>query len=78
MRDYYGICDIPALIKDVQHHLNINRNQLAVKTGISASVLYRIEIGQTVPTLSTLQKVVDSAGYEMNMSVNYNKGKEDT
>lgn len=76
MRDYYGISDIPELIKDVQHHLKINRNQLAVQTGISSSVLYRIETGQTVPTLTTLQKVLKYAGYECNMSISMIKDEE--
>ncbi|HBK70819.1 MAG TPA: transcriptional regulator [Flavobacteriaceae bacterium] len=52
-------------IKERRKGLRVTQTQLAELAGISVNTLYKIERGQTNPTLETLTKIANVLGMEV-------------
>lgn len=44
-------------IKEIRKSLNINQNELAIKSGLSKNAIWNYENGKRIPTLDTLKKI---------------------
>ncbi len=56
-------------IKERRKGLRVTQTQLAELAGISVNTLYKIERGQTNPTLDTLTKIANVLGMEVCLQV---------
>jgi len=56
-------------IKERRKTLRVTQPQLAELAGVSVNTLYKIERGQTNPTLETLTKIADILGMEVCLQV---------
>ncbi|PCJ96276.1 MAG: transcriptional regulator [Flavobacteriaceae bacterium] len=56
-------------IKERRKMLRVTQTQLAELAGISVNTLYKIERGQTNPTLGTLTKIANVLGMEVCLQV---------
>ncbi|MEX1000642.1 MAG: helix-turn-helix transcriptional regulator [Crocinitomicaceae bacterium] len=56
-------------IKKRRKTLNVTQPKLADLAGISVNTLYKIERGQSNPTLKTLSKIADILGMEVCLKV---------
>lgn len=52
-------------IKEERSLNNMSRNKLASKSGISLNMIERIENEKSVPTLSTIEAITNSLGFEL-------------
>ena len=55
--------DAGALLKRVRAYQGLTQRGLAARAGTAQSVVARIENGQTSPTVTTLNRLLASAGY---------------
>lgn len=51
------IVSIGEKIKEIRKSLNINQNELAIKSGLSKNAIWNYENGKRIPTLDTLKKI---------------------
>jgi transcriptional regulator with XRE-family HTH domain len=56
-------------IKDRRNELSITQPHLAELAGISVNTLYKLERGQSNPSLVVLNKIADVLGLEFRMAV---------
>ncbi len=61
--------DIGSVLKQRRKELGINQSDLAEIAGISINTLYKIERGQTNPTLEVLEKILDVLGLELKLEL---------
>lgn len=61
--------DIGKSIKNRRKELKITQLHLAVLAGISKNTLYKLERGQSNPTLALISKLADVLGMEIIMEV---------
>lgn len=61
--------EIGAQIRERRNVLRITQPDLAEMAGISINTLYKIERGQTNPTVEILIKVADVLGMELKLEV---------
>jgi transcriptional regulator with XRE-family HTH domain len=47
----------------------LSQRRLAERAGTSQSVVARIELGEAIPTLRTLERLVAAAGFELELAV---------
>lgn len=62
----HGI-DAAALVLEARERSGLSQRALARRAGTSQSVVARIELGQTSPTLSTLNRLLDAAGQRVDV-----------
>lgn len=60
---------IGQLIKQRRDHLRITQKQLADMADIGINTLYKIETGQSNPTIESIQKISDILGMEITLQV---------
>ena len=53
------------LLKKVREHRSLSQRDLAKKARTAQSVVARIELGDTSPTMSTLTRLVRAAGFQL-------------
>lgn len=58
-----------ALIRDVRARCGLSQRELAERAGTSQSVVGRIEAGLSSPSVGTLERLLDAAGYELRMEI---------
>ncbi len=63
------LVQIGEVIKERRKSLRINQINLAEMAGISKNTLYKIERGQTNPTIEVLKKIADILGLEIKLEV---------
>ena len=56
-------------IKERRRTLRINQHTLADLAGISVNTLYKLERGESNPTVDVLQRVADVLGLELKLGV---------
>ncbi|MBQ7575295.1 MAG: helix-turn-helix transcriptional regulator [Bacteroidales bacterium] len=56
-------------IKNRRKHLKISQRQLAELSGVGINTLTKIERGEANPTLSVLNRILDTLGLELTVSV---------
>lgn len=59
----YRIENIALLIKETRVSVHMTQHELALKSGVDASVILRIERGDTVPNIKTINRLVNALGY---------------
>lgn len=64
-----GLLTIIQLIRERRKNLRITQSQLADLADISINTLYKLERGQSNPTLDVLLKIVDVLGMELKLDV---------
>jgi transcriptional regulator with XRE-family HTH domain len=63
------VADIGALIKSRRRELNITQPRLAELARISPNTLYKLERGQTNPSLDVINKLAEILGMELSLKV---------
>jgi transcriptional regulator with XRE-family HTH domain len=53
------------LLKDARSRAGISQRELAARAGTAQSVVARVENGQTAPSLETLSRLLEAAGFEL-------------
>lgn len=53
------------LLEQVRHESGLSQTELAARAGTSRTTLSAYEHGRKSPTLATVERVLDSAGYEL-------------
>ena len=67
--DMTAIKNIGQILQERRHHMHITQKQLADMAEIGINTLYKIETGQTNPTIESLQKITDVLGLEISLQV---------
>lgn len=57
------------VLTDARRRSGLSQRQLAELAGTAQSVVARIELGETVPTTETLERLVRASGFELSMSL---------
>jgi len=63
------VTELGIIIKGRRKVLGITQPDLAEIAGISTNTLYKIETGQTNPTIVIIHKIIDVLGMEMKIDV---------
>jgi transcriptional regulator with XRE-family HTH domain len=61
--------DAGLLLREVRTRRGLSRRQLAELGGTSASTLAAYESGRSVPSVRTLERLVQSAGFDLQVSL---------
>ena len=56
------------VLEAVRSRSGLSQRKLAEQAGTAQSVVARIELGETSPTLRTLEKLLDAAGFELELT----------
>jgi predicted transcriptional regulator len=56
---------VARLIRDARKRAGLSQRALARRAGTTQAVVARLELGEASPVVSTLQKLVDAAGFEI-------------
>jgi len=56
--------DAAALVREARERAGLSQRALAQRAGTVQSVVARIELGRTSPTLTTLERLLAAAGFE--------------
>ena len=65
------------MLKEVRARKGLSRRQLAELGGTSASTLAAYESGRSVPSVKTLERLVQSAGFELQVSLQTTLTRDD-
>lgn len=57
------------LLRDARHSAHLTQSELATRAQVTQSVISAYESGRREPSLSTLTKLVEAAGCEMNIAL---------
>ena len=57
------------LLRDARVRAGLSQRALAERVGTSQSVIARIELGETSPTWSTLSRLIEAAGFDLEARV---------
>lgn len=57
--------DAAAILKEARERAGLSQRELARRAGTAQSVVARIELGRTSPSLSTLDRLLAAAGFEL-------------
>lgn len=57
--------DAAKLLKEARERAGLSQRELARRADTSQSVVARIELGQTSPSVSTLDRLLAAAGFEL-------------
>jgi len=55
-------------LKNRRRELNLSQQQLAELADLSINTVYKMEIGDTSPTLDTLEKIANTLGMEIQLT----------
>ena len=61
---YHGKVNAAVLLQEARRRSGLSRRQLALRGGTSASTLSAYESGASVPSVSTLSRLLRAAGFE--------------
>ena len=61
--------DIAAIVRQARVEAGLSQAQLAERAGTSQPAVARLEAGEGSPSLSTVQRLVGAAGYELGLSL---------
>lgn len=61
--------DISQLIADCRHSVGLSLRELAKRAGTSHSTLAAYEAGRKAPSLATLERILNAAGYDLAVGV---------
>ena len=56
---------IPAILESARLQAGLTQRELAARAGTAQSVVARIERGQANPTIDTVTRLLDAAGFEL-------------
>ncbi len=57
------------LLRTARQQAGMNQRQLAKKARTAQSVIARVELGDTNPSLPTLERLLKAAGYKLNAEI---------
>lgn len=57
------------LVDDIRAHAGLDRRELAERSGVSKSTVYRIEGAQVDPSVGTLRELALAAGFDLDISL---------
>ncbi len=57
--------DAAGILREARDRAGLSQRELARRAGTSQSVVARIELGQTSPSVSTLDRLLAAAGFEL-------------
>ncbi len=57
------------VLEEARSRAGLSQRSLAQAAGTAQSVVARIELGQTSPTIRTLDKLLDAAGFELTIGI---------
>ena len=57
------------LLADSRLRAGLTQRALAKRASTAQSVVARIELGQTIPSLATLDRLVDAAGFDLELAL---------
>jgi len=66
---YWDMSNIGQQIKERRKSLNVTQRQLAELSGIGINTLTKIERGEANPSLSILNKILDTLGLELTTDI---------
>ncbi len=61
--------DVSQLIADCRHSVGLSLRELAKRAGTSHSTLAAYEAGRKAPSLATLERILNAAGYDLAVGV---------
>lgn len=61
--------NVGQLIQNRRTYLSLNQLDLSEMSGVTTKTIYAIESGKANPSLSTLNKILDVLGLEINISI---------
>lgn len=56
---------VGSLLREARTRAALSQRQLAQRAGTAASVVARIELGETSPTFQTLERLASAAGFDL-------------
>jgi len=66
---YHWCMDAAVLLQEVRRRSGLSRRKLAQRGGTSASTLAAYETGASVPSVSTLERILRAAGFEAEVTL---------
>ena len=64
-----AIMSIPALIENARLQAGLTQRELAARAGTAQSVVARIERNQANPTIETVRRLLDAAGFALRVDI---------
>ena len=61
--------DIPSILREARLRAALSQRQLAERAGTAQSVVARIELGLTSPSLKTLLRLLDATGFRLEVAL---------
>jgi transcriptional regulator with XRE-family HTH domain len=55
------------VLEQARKQSGLSQRRLAERAGTAQSVVARIELGETIPTLRTLERLLEAAGFELEL-----------
>lgn len=65
----HGNLNAPQLVRTARSRTGLTQRELARRAGTAQSVVARIELGQTSPSVATLSRLLGAAGFELRASL---------
>ena len=62
------LMDTPTLLREARRQARVSIRALSARAGVSASTVSRIEAGRMDPTVGMLTRLLDSIGYELDLT----------
>jgi transcriptional regulator with XRE-family HTH domain len=56
---------VPSLLREARTRAALSQRRLAQRAGTAPSVVARIELGETSPTVHTLDRLISAAGFDL-------------
>jgi len=66
---YHGVMNAAVLLQEARRRSCLSRRKLAQRGGTSASTLSAYESGASVPSVSTLERLLRAAGFEAEVTL---------